>query len=124
LNPLLQALSTIQGGTVASTGANPNYRSAGQNAATYGAILASLYGVATWPCKPRFWSTIGMNAPAVGMDQERRRRSWQARLFDRLSPGVDVEDKDKRALVSQGLLQLAAGLQSSPNFGQGLTQGC
>lgn len=44
LNPLLQALSTIQGGTVASTGANPNYRSAGQNAATAAALFASLYG--------------------------------------------------------------------------------
>lgn len=44
LTPLLQALSAIQGGTVSSTGANPNYRSAGQNAATYGSILASLYG--------------------------------------------------------------------------------
>lgn len=44
LTPLLQALSAIQGGTVATTGQNPNYRSAGQNAATYGALLASLYG--------------------------------------------------------------------------------
>lgn len=42
LNPLLQALSTIQGGTV--TGANPNYRSAGQNAATAAALFASMYG--------------------------------------------------------------------------------
>lgn len=44
LNPLLQALSTIQGGTVSGTAANPNYRSAGQNAATAAAIFASLYG--------------------------------------------------------------------------------
>lgn len=42
LSPLLQALSTIQGGTV--TGPNPNYRSAGQNAATAAAIFGSLYG--------------------------------------------------------------------------------
>lgn len=42
LNPLLQALSTIQGGSV--TGPNPNYRSAGQNAATAAALFASMYG--------------------------------------------------------------------------------
>lgn len=42
LSPLLQALSAIQGGTV--TGANPNYRSAGQNAATAAAIFGSMYG--------------------------------------------------------------------------------
>lgn len=44
LSPLLQALSAIQGGTVSSTGANPNYRSAGQNAATAAALFASMYG--------------------------------------------------------------------------------
>lgn len=42
LSPLLQALSAIQGGTV--TGPNPNYRSAGQNAATAAALFASMYG--------------------------------------------------------------------------------
>lgn len=42
LSPLLQALSTIQGGTV--SGPNPNYRSAGQNAATAAALFASMYG--------------------------------------------------------------------------------
>lgn len=37
-------LGTIQGGTSSQTGANPNYRSAGQNAATAATIIAALYG--------------------------------------------------------------------------------
>lgn len=43
---LTNALNTIQGGsqTQTATGANPNYRSAGQNAATGAALLASFYG--------------------------------------------------------------------------------
>lgn len=40
------ALASIKGGTGSSsqTGANPNYTSASQNAATYATILASLWG--------------------------------------------------------------------------------
>lgn len=40
------ALRTIMGGTSTSTstGANPNYRSAGQNAAAYAALFASMFG--------------------------------------------------------------------------------
>lgn len=73
-----------------------------------------------------FGPLIGMNAPSVGMSQPRR--SWQERLFDRFVPAsstslVGVTGDDKKALVRQGLLQLAAGIQSSPNFGQGITQG-
>lgn len=44
LGALTNALGAIQGGTSAQTGANPNYRSAGQNAAGYAALLASLWG--------------------------------------------------------------------------------
>jgi len=44
LTTLTNALGAIQGGTSSSTGANPNYRSAGQNAATTAAIIASLWG--------------------------------------------------------------------------------
>lgn len=39
-----RALGTITGGTSSTTGPNPNYTSAGQNAAGYAALLASLYG--------------------------------------------------------------------------------
>lgn len=41
---LTNALSTIQGGSQSQTGPNPNYRSAGQNAATAAALIASMYG--------------------------------------------------------------------------------
>lgn len=41
---LTNALGAIQGGTSQSTGANPNYRSAGQNAMTAAALFASMYG--------------------------------------------------------------------------------
>lgn len=44
LGALTNALGSVQGGTSSSTGANPNYRSAGQNAAGYAALLASLWG--------------------------------------------------------------------------------
>lgn len=69
-----------------------------------------------------------VGAVAPGMAYPPTRRSWQERLFDRLMPEssaslVGVSGADKKALVRQGLLQLAAGIQSSPNFGQGLTQG-
>lgn len=64
---------------------------------------------------------IGAAAPGTAMQSPRR--SWQERLFDRFAPGSDLEGQDKKALVRQGLLQLAAGIQSSPNFGQGLTSG-
>jgi hypothetical protein len=38
------ALRSIMGGTSSSTGPNPNYTSAGQNAAGYAAIIASMFG--------------------------------------------------------------------------------
>ncbi len=41
---MTNALGAIKGGTSSQTGANPNYVSAGQNAASYAAILASMYG--------------------------------------------------------------------------------
>lgn len=43
---LNNALASIKGGTSSqsNTGANPNYRSAGENAASYGALIASLWG--------------------------------------------------------------------------------
>lgn len=44
LGVLTNALGSIQGGTTSATGANPNYRSAGQNAAAAAAILASMWG--------------------------------------------------------------------------------
>lgn len=44
LGALTNALGSIQGGTSQQTGANPNYRSAGQNAAGYAALIASLWG--------------------------------------------------------------------------------
>lgn len=44
LGVLANALGAVQGGTASQTGANPNYRSAGQNAAGYAALLASLWG--------------------------------------------------------------------------------
>lgn len=44
LGVLTNALGAIQGGTTSATGDNPNYRSAGQNAAAVGAILASMWG--------------------------------------------------------------------------------
>lgn len=44
LGVLSNALGSIQGGTSSQTGANPNYKSAGQNAAGYAALLASMWG--------------------------------------------------------------------------------
>lgn len=47
LGLLTNALASVNGGTSSSstgTQANPNYRSAGQNAAGYAALLASLWG--------------------------------------------------------------------------------
>jgi len=44
LGLLTNALGAIQGGTSSTTGANPNYRSGGQNALTAAAIMASMYG--------------------------------------------------------------------------------
>ncbi|MFD0738228.1 hypothetical protein ACFQZQ_02850 [Lysobacter koreensis] len=44
LGVLANALGTVQGGSGSSTGANPNYKSAGQNAAGYAALLASMWG--------------------------------------------------------------------------------
>lgn len=44
LGVLTNALGSIQGGTTSATGDNPNYRSAGQNAAAGAAILASMWG--------------------------------------------------------------------------------
>lgn len=55
----------------------------------------------------------------------RDRRSWQARIFDRLSPtsDLDLSDDDKKAIVRQGFLQLASGLLQNNNFPQALGQG-
>lgn len=44
LGVLTNALGSIQGGTSSQTGANPNYRSAGQNAAAAAMVLASMWG--------------------------------------------------------------------------------
>ena len=46
LDLLSDALGSIKGGTSTNsqTAPNPNYRSAGENAASYAAILASLWG--------------------------------------------------------------------------------
>lgn len=46
LGLLSNALGSIKGGTSsqANTGANPNYKSAAENTASYAAILASLWG--------------------------------------------------------------------------------
>jgi hypothetical protein len=46
LGLMSNALASIKGGTSngSQTGANPNYRSASQNTATYAAILASMFG--------------------------------------------------------------------------------
>lgn len=44
LGVLANALGTVQGGSSSQTGANPNYKSAGQNAAGYAALLASMWG--------------------------------------------------------------------------------
>lgn len=63
--------------------------------------------------------------PELMQDREKQ-RGWKARLFDRLTPnGADpsLDDKSRRAAINQGLLALAAGIQSSPNLGEGLTQG-
>lgn len=43
LQSLLGALGTVQGGSSSQTGANPNYRSAGQNALTAAAIAAAFF---------------------------------------------------------------------------------
>ena len=44
LGVLANALGTVQGGSSSATGANPNYRSAGQNTAGYATMLAGLWG--------------------------------------------------------------------------------
>lgn len=44
LSSLSNMLGAIQGGTQTSTGANPNYTSGTQNAMSYAALLASMYG--------------------------------------------------------------------------------
>ena len=44
LGVLTNALGAIQGGQSSTNGANPNYRSAGQNAATAAALFASMWG--------------------------------------------------------------------------------
>ena len=44
LDLMNNALRSITGGTSSTTGANPNYTSAGQNAAGYAAIIASMFG--------------------------------------------------------------------------------
>ncbi len=44
LGVLGNILGTVQGGSSSMTGANSNYRSAGQNAATAAALIAAMYG--------------------------------------------------------------------------------
>lgn len=44
LGVLTGALGALNGGGSSTTGPNPNYRSAGENAASYATILASLWG--------------------------------------------------------------------------------
>lgn len=44
LGTLTNALGAIQGGSSSQTGPNPNYRSAGQNAASAAALAASIWG--------------------------------------------------------------------------------
>lgn len=41
---LANALGSVNGGTSSQTGANPNYKSAGENALGYAALIASLWG--------------------------------------------------------------------------------
>lgn len=41
---LNDALRSIMGGTSSTTGPNPNYTSASQNAATYAGLIASMFG--------------------------------------------------------------------------------
>jgi hypothetical protein len=64
-------------------------------------------------------------APAI--EPQPKKRNWQSRLYDKFMPQGEgllaVDDNDKKAMVRQGLLSLAAGIQSSRNFGEGLTQG-
>lgn len=44
LGILANALGSVQGGSASQTGANPNYKSAGENALGYAALIASLWG--------------------------------------------------------------------------------
>lgn len=41
---LNDALRSIMGGSSSTTGPNPNYTSGAQNAATYAALIASMFG--------------------------------------------------------------------------------
>lgn len=72
-----------------------------------------------------FGMPVSAFAPAMGATP--KKRSWQSRLYDRMMPQQDgllaIDDDDKKALFRQGLLSVAAGLQSSRNIGEGLTQG-
>lgn len=64
---------------------------------------------------------IGMATPTLNGTKQ----DWRARMFDRLVPQGDasIADEDKSRLFRQGLLQLAAGIQSSPNWTIGLANG-
>lgn len=63
----------------------------------------------------------GMQSPTL---HDPHKQDWRAAAFDRFVPGgADMSDGDKSSSFRQGLLQLAAGLQSSRNFGEGLTRG-
>jgi len=54
-----------------------------------------------------------------------RKQDWRASLFDRFVPtgGAQVDDEDKKRLMRMGLLQFAAGLQSSSNPSVAFTNG-
>lgn len=49
---------------------------------------------------------------------------WGESLFDRLMPSDEsYTEQDKRSLLAQGLLSMAAGMQSQSGFGNGLAAG-
>lgn len=54
-----------------------------------------------------------------------QKQDWRARMFDRMVPQGDanMDEADKSRMFRQGLLQLAAGIQSSPNWTIGLANG-
>lgn len=68
-----------------------------------------------------------INFPLIGSmtpDVPKKKRSWQASLFDRLNPESDLGDPSKEAITRQGLLGLAAGLLGTGGgFGNALGSG-
>lgn len=67
-------------------------------------------------------SPFDYSAPSLNAS---KKRDWRASVFDRFIPQGDANlaDADKSRMTRQGLLQLAIGLQSSNNFGEGLAKG-